>query len=102
MFIFRLLGGWALIVALIALAADVSGYAATAGKFTSLGRHWFTLSPSTLNLVQAITERYVHPFVWDPVLTGILSWPTFVVFGVLGALLYLAGRKRKRADIFAN
>ena len=50
------------------------------------------LSPSTLNLVQAATERYVSPWLWDPVLVSILFVPVFVLLGVIGFLLMLVAR----------
>jgi hypothetical protein len=39
---------------------------------------------------------------WDPIIVGILSAPTWVVFGILGVLLYWLGRKRKPVEVFIN
>ena len=48
-------------------------------------------------------SRYVHPFLWHPVITTVLLWPAFAVFGVLGAIFLLLGRRRDRTDrIFGN
>ena len=34
----------------------------------ALGQLWYNLSPSSLNLVQAVVQRYIHPFLWDPII----------------------------------
>jgi hypothetical protein len=39
---------------------------------------------------------------WDPVMTTILHAPTWVVFGILGVLLYWLGQKRKPVEVFIN
>ena len=104
MFILRLLGSWSMIVAIVALVADVTRSLAlgTGIAFTSLGKQWFELGRGSLNAFQAMLERYVHPYAWDPVATFVLETPTWVIFATIGLLLYLAGRRRERVDIFAN
>jgi hypothetical protein len=104
MFLFRWLGGWAILVAIIALVSDLThadqpGIALT---FSSLGKDWYAFSPSTLNALQAGIERHVHPALWDPLALTILKTPAFAVFGVLGVLLYAVGLRRRRTNIFAN
>jgi hypothetical protein len=60
----------------------------------ALGQLWYDLNRSSLNLVQAVTQRYIHPFLWDPVIVSILlSW-AFAVLIILGALLLVIFRKR--------
>jgi hypothetical protein len=59
-----------------------------------LGQLWYELSRSSLNLVQAVTQRYIHPFLWDPIIVSILlSW-AFAVLMVLGMLLLVVFRRR--------
>lgn len=103
MLLLRLLGGWSLLVALVAFFNDLilSGRQ-DAFVTTSLGKHWFALSPTTLNLTQAGLERHVHPVLWDPVLTSLLVLPAALVFAVLGVVLYVLGRRRRTINIFAN
>lgn len=100
----RLLGSWSLIVAIVALVADVTRSLALGGSlaFTSLGRQWMDLSPSSLKALQAMTERSVSSYAWDPIATFVLETPTWVVFATIGVLLYLSGRRRERVNIFAN
>jgi hypothetical protein len=61
-----------------------------------LGQLWYELNRSSLNLVQAVTQRYIHPFLWDPIIvTILLSW-AFAVLMILGVLLLALFRKRVR------
>jgi hypothetical protein len=63
----------------------------------SLGQLWFDFSRSSLNLVQAVVQRYIHPFLWDPIIVTILLCWAFAVFMVLGLLiLALCGRRARR------
>ena len=62
----------------------------------ALGQLWYQLDRSSLNLVQAVTQRYIHPFLWDPIIvTILLSW-AFAVLMILGVLLLAVFRKRAR------
>lgn len=103
MLLLRLLGGWSLLVAVIAFVNDLI-LSGRAGELvaTSLGKHWFAISPGTINLVQAIMQRNVHPMLWDPVTTSVLVLPASLVFAVLGIALYALGRRRRGVNIFAN
>jgi hypothetical protein len=59
-----------------------------------LGQLWYQLNRSSLNLVQAVVQRYVHPFLWDPIIVSILlSW-AFAALMILGVLLLVLFRKR--------
>ncbi len=102
MVLLRILGGWSLIIAIMALVYDLTLLTQGIYRLTSVGRHWFALSPSTLNLSQAGIERHVHPYLWNPVLTSVLTTPAFLVFGLLGIALYAIGRRRPAVNIFAN
>jgi hypothetical protein len=60
----------------------------------ALGQLWYELSRSSLNLVQAVVQRYIHPFLWDPIIVSVLlSW-AFAVLMILGVLLLAVFRKR--------
>jgi hypothetical protein len=57
---------------------------------------WYQLNRSSLNLVQAVIQRYILPFLWDPIIvTVLLSW-AFAVLMILGVLLLVVFRKRVR------
>ncbi len=104
MMVFRLLGVWLMLLAVVALVYDGTRMLADNGAlaFTPLGEHWFSIHPQSLNAAQAGIERHVAPFLWDPVMTTILLLPAWLVVGGLGALLYLLGYRRQRIDVFTN
>ncbi|MFW5679961.1 MAG: hypothetical protein ACOCYE_01955 [Pseudomonadota bacterium] len=62
-----------------------------------LGELWFELHPFSLNLTQAIVQRYLHPDLWDRVLLPLLFQPTALVAGVaalgFAALAWLLRRR---------
>ena len=62
----------------------------------ALGQLWFDLDRSSLNLIQAVVQRYIHPFLWDPVIVSILLCWAFAVLMVLGLLVLAIASKWKR------
>jgi hypothetical protein len=95
--------GWVLLLAgLVVLARDAIGWIDThVFAPIALGQLWFDLSPGSLNLVQAVIQRYIHPAVWDPAITSVLflwAWAVFVVLGVVLLALFRRrnGRWRRR------
>ena len=104
MLILRLIGLWLMLLAVVALVYDGTRILADDGRlvFTSLGEHWYSIDPASLNTAQAGIERHVAPFLWDPIISTILLTPAWIVAGILGALVYLLGDRRKRLDIYTN
>ena len=101
----RLFGLFFLLAALLVVAADLA--AAGQGSDTEimpLGALWYSLNPASLNLVQAVIERYIWEPLWDPVLLAVLQWPAAPAFGLLGVVLMvlsflrLPARKDKAGD----
>ncbi len=66
------------------LAVQAGGY-----RMIAAGELWFRLHGASLNLSQAILQRYVHPVVWDPGVVTLLLWPAWSIFGGIGAFLAL-------------
>lgn len=68
---------------------------------TALGKLWFDLHSPSLNLSQAIIERYIWPKLWDPLILTLLQWPAWIVF-IGFAIFFLllsrmfGGLRRKR------
>ena len=67
------------------------------------GQIWYELDKASLNLVQAVVQRYIHPAVWDSAFVPWLLLPGWraiailvVGFGVVGGLLLLAASRRPR------
>jgi len=89
---------------MVAAVVDATKSLAGGGAWvvTPMGVQWRELAPETLNVSKAWIETNAGPFVWDPVMTTILHAPTWVVFGILGVLLYWLGQKRKPVEVFIN
>jgi len=103
MVVLRILGSWLLLIAMVALVWDGTQSMAN-GSFraTALGAHWYLISPDTLNLSQAAVKRFAGSFVWDQLLLGLLKMPTWLIFGGLGFLLTVVGRKRRSLNVYSN
>lgn len=86
--------GWLLILlALAALSYEIAVAFQSGGyRMIAAGELWYTLDRGSLNVVQAITQRYLHPVLWDPVIQSVLTWPAWVLFAVPGVALLAIGR----------
>ena len=84
--------GWLLLGGAIAALGSELGLALERGAYQPIaaGELWYSLDVSSLNLVQAITQRYLHPVLWDPVIAGLLQWPAGALLGGPGAALVVA------------
>lgn len=68
----------------------------------SAGELWYKLAPDSLNLSQAIVQRYLHPAIWEQGAVPLLLRPywesvVFLFIGLLilgSGLVYLARRRR--------
>lgn len=81
---------------ILAVVDATRSIAASELVLTPLGNSWFAVSPGTLNLAQALVQRYVFPGLWDPLIVSILNLPGFAVFLVLALLFYAIGRRPAR------
>ncbi|MGB1548252.1 MAG: hypothetical protein ACPHIA_06960 [Alphaproteobacteria bacterium] len=84
----RALGWVFLVMALLALGGALQPWIKGDG-FTSLalGELWYRLDVGSLNFLQAIVQRYLHPAIWEYGMTPVLLRPAWLVFGVAGGLL---------------
>jgi hypothetical protein len=87
-FVVRLVG-WALICVALAIVGRELYLLAETGKLelSSWGQLWYALHPSSLNLYQAVVERYLSVELWDQVLAPMLLLDAFMVFAVPGVVL---------------
>lgn len=96
----RLFGGVLLLAATAALADDLlrgwSGGFGDGWRMTVGGELWYRLSPDTLNLTQAVIERYIFPPLWNPVILGLLLQPAAIVLGAAGLIIFVAGEMAGR------
>ena len=69
-------------------------------RVLTFGEWWFEIDRASLNTLQAVIQRYVHPELWDPVVTTVLFQPAWLVAVVPGLLFVLlamwVGRRRRR------
>ena len=97
----RVVGGILLLAGIAALGFDLWQYVQGADQgqgfhLVAAGELWYRLSPGTLNLTQAVTQRYVLPELWDPVLLTVLLWPAFLVLAAPGLILFALGSLKRR------
>ncbi len=81
--------GWVLLIcAFIAAAAEqvVRLYPGASAMLTPAYDLWYTLSPGSLTVIQIRIER-VALFLWDPLLTTVLAFPAWLLFGMPGVVL---------------
>ena len=87
----------ALIVALlIAMRDGVSSLEQETLVIRRVGQIWFEIDPPSLNLAQAVVERYAAPWLWDDVIIHILQLPAVAIFAVLGVAFMVLSRSSRR------
>jgi hypothetical protein len=95
--LFRLLAMFSLAVAVIMAVLDATRtVAAQTLVMTPLVSSWQSNWPDGLASFQSFVEGRVAGFLWDPVITAILSLPGFAIFALIAFLLYAIGRKPER------
>ena len=100
----RIFGVWLLLLAMVAAVVDATKSLAGGGGWvvTPMGEQWQALNADSLAATKTWVETSIGSFIWDPVMTTVLHAPTWVVFGILGVLLYWLGQKRKPVEVFIN
>src|SRR5437763_7665479 len=95
-FFFRFVGLWILAAGFAALVRDgTKSIAGNAVFITKLVDDWTNIQGTSLDSLKTLTERYAGAAVWELFSVYILGAPTWLVLGVLGAILILVGRKKK-------
>jgi len=101
MILLRIFGYLLLFLAIAALGAEIL-MSVQAGEWVSLavGDVWAEIDRESIGLVQVGLERYVHPYLFDPILLNILLWPAWLVAGVPAILILLLARRRRQRRMF--
>jgi len=95
-FLFRLIGLLCLAAAFLLLVYDgTKSIAASQFYFTSVRVLWDLINAASLAQLKPLILPYARGFLWDPVMLTILAAPAWGLFGVLGILLILAGRRKR-------
>ncbi|HLW28622.1 MAG TPA: hypothetical protein VKY54_12880 [Kiloniellales bacterium] len=92
----RVVGGGLLAAALLLLLLDLWRWRSGETENLSLrplGEIWFSLDPGSLNLVQAVIERYLLAFLWDPLLLTLLTWAAAPILAALGIFFLWLGAR---------
>lgn len=89
----------ALVAALGALALfawDLAAAGPAGVALRPLGEIWYRLDAGSLNLTQAVVERYLWPPLWDPGVITLLQLPATLLLAGLALLLFLLCLVRAR------
>ncbi|MBH68442.1 MAG: hypothetical protein CMM58_08825 [Rhodospirillaceae bacterium] len=54
---------------------------------TDLGTVWHKLHARSLLLIESAISRYMHPYLWNPIVLGILLAPLAMVLLIMGLLI---------------
>ncbi|QAY95158.1 hypothetical protein CWB41_04950 [Methylovirgula ligni] len=102
-FVLRLLGLLLLAGAFAALVIDgTRSIAGGALALTPLAQTLAWLSPQKYAALKPELQHHVPHFVWDPLIVHLLTAPTSLVAGALGALVLLAAQKRRPKIGYSN
>lgn len=98
----RILGWLLLALALMAAGAEaVASLQAGAWQPMALGQFWYDLDRGSLNLMQALVQRYLAPAIWDPGVIAVLQWPTWLVLLIPALIFLYFGRRRQNRNSFS-
>jgi hypothetical protein len=95
-FLLRFIGLLLLALAFIFVIYD--GMKSIADKdlvLTKIGQFWIDVHTSSMQLFQAAVERSTGAEFWRLAVQPVLDQPAAAVFGIIGVLLILLGRKKK-------
>jgi hypothetical protein len=65
-------------------------------------RHIRSAAPATLDNIGKSVSETVHPVLWDPLLTGVLALPAWMLLLILAWGIGYASRERRQINIFIN
>jgi hypothetical protein len=85
--------GWLLLLVTACVGFyEIYDYIETGNRaLSALGELWFKLHTPSLNLFQAIVERYVHEDAWDAIVRPVLLRPALLLFGGIALLCLVVG-----------
>ena len=95
-FLLRTLGLLFLAAGFVFLVYDgTRSIAASQLVYTRVDEVWSLVHATSLQQLQPWIESHAPPWVWDPVVTNVLSAPAVVALAIAGTLLIPLGRRRK-------
>ena len=64
-----------------------------------IGSLWYRFHAESLLLLEPAVSRYVHPYLWDPIMLEILIAPTGLVLFLLGVSIIIMSKIFSRKDV---
>lgn len=97
MIVWRIIGWVMFLAGLSLLARDlIAWFDSKIWAPVAVGQLWYEIDRSSLNLVQAVIQRYVSPFLWDRIIVNILlCWASALLIGLGAAVLLLTRTNRQ-------
>lgn len=97
MIVWRIIGWVMFLAGLSVLARDlIAWFDSKIWAPVAVGQLWYEIDRSSLNLVQAVIQRYVSPFLWDRIIVNILlCWASALLIGLGAAVLLLTRTNRQ-------
>ena len=95
-FLFRFIGLICMAAAFILVIYDGTKSIASNNVYlTSVRTLWELINAGSLAKLRPLIEPYAGGLLWDPVMVGILTAPSWSLLGGFGILLIMLGRKKK-------
>ncbi len=92
----RLIGVIALAAGFILLMYDGAKSIADSRVYIyKLGQLWTDVHAASLQAAQTRVQASLPAQVWDPGISTILDQPSWLIFGIIGTIFILLGRRRK-------
>jgi len=92
----RLIGVVALAAGFILLMYDGAKSIADSRVYIyKLGQLWTDVHAASLEAAQTRVQGSLPPAVWEPGITTVLDQPAWLIFGLVGIVFILLGRRRK-------
>ena len=95
--VLRVIGALFILAALVAAGMElVQWFSSGTYKPMTLGGLWYMFHRASLNASQAVIQRYIAPWLWDPTITWVLIQPVWATAGLPGAVLVWLGWRKKK------
>jgi hypothetical protein len=100
----RFLASIFVLIATIALISDLTPALSGTGPVavTPLADHWTSMAPASFSALKSYFVSRGQAWIWEGPVMGVISWPTFLLFGLLAIVCGYAGRRRHEVKIYVN
>jgi len=104
MTVLRFLASLFLLVAIMALVSDMTPWLIGGKPFisTSFAKHWGDVAPATLQGAKMAVTKVAGAWAWDWGIGALIRLPTYLLFGAVALVAGVAGRRRRRVNVFTN